>query len=646
MNNPAIVITAYNRPNGLSRLLKSVATAHYHTDNIPLIISIDKNDKDEVYEIADSFDWKFGEKKVIQNSEHLGLKEHFLRCGDLTSQYERIVLLEDDLIVSPWFYKYSTEAARFFCSDRSIAGISLYAYQIAENGFFPFYPHNDGSDVYFMQLPSSWGEIITVSSWESFRHWNEAHLHDFPKAVLPGYIQNWPEHSWKKWFAAYLISSNRYFVYPRLSYSTNYGDPGVNTDRKGLFQVPLLYADRENIYVNFSESASVYDSSFEIVPRVLKKLDSKFNAYDFGVDMHSTKSLDDLTQEFILSSRKCNHPLFSFGNDLPDPVQNVLSENQGEFYSFGKKADFEPSSRHVFDFYTNLTSITDIVMSQHISHFEFNQKYPKLFIGIVHDGHHQELEETLRSIYIQSYPISQLQIVIFNLSKQELKFNEKYKEVEVRVADDKDEFIESFSCSANSSNVEYFVTMRSGDVFHNHVFEAVNTIFKRYPDLHWLTGIETIRSETGYNVFYGNTAMRRWNQRIYERNLYKNSLRYIPPAATFWRKHLWNTAKADLNFVSLYNFYEDIWLGFFKSQKLYTCDVYFSSSPLYNTPKLRHSKNLIEYSLIEDTWINRLQEFFFINNFPYLRVYYKVKNSLAEVIRLDHEGQWYFQSDF
>src|SRR5687768_8098504 len=105
MNSPAIVITAYNRPEGLSRLLKSVADASYDSNNVTLVISIDKSDSNKVYELADSFEWKYGQKKVIKHNEHLGLKEHILRCGDLTDQYGSIILLEDDLIVSPWFYK-------------------------------------------------------------------------------------------------------------------------------------------------------------------------------------------------------------------------------------------------------------------------------------------------------------------------------------------------------------------------------------------------------------------------------------------------------------------------------------------------------------------------------------------------------------
>ena len=81
-------------------------------------------------------------------------------------------------------------------------------------------------------------------------------------------------------------------------------------------------------------------------------------------------------------------------------------------------------------------------------------------------------------------------------------------------------------------------------------------------------------------------------------------------------------------------------------QKLFTCDVYLSSVPIQHTLKPIRTNNLLNYSLVEDKIKNKLFEFFFINNIPYLRVYYKMKNDLPDVIRLEHETQWYFQSDF
>ena len=107
MENLAIVVIAFNRVNSLDRLLKSLNRLIVEREQkITLYISIDRDKNDskenkEVVECARNFKWKFGEKVVNFRNENMGLRKHILSCGDLTRKYENIIVLEDDLVVSP-----------------------------------------------------------------------------------------------------------------------------------------------------------------------------------------------------------------------------------------------------------------------------------------------------------------------------------------------------------------------------------------------------------------------------------------------------------------------------------------------------------------------------------------------------------------
>ena len=104
---PAIVVVAYNRDKALKRLLNSLESADYSGfSDITLVISIDKSDSTEVIETAEAFSWEQGEKRVITHPERLGLKKHILGLGDLTAEFGSIIMLEDDLFVSPLLYHY------------------------------------------------------------------------------------------------------------------------------------------------------------------------------------------------------------------------------------------------------------------------------------------------------------------------------------------------------------------------------------------------------------------------------------------------------------------------------------------------------------------------------------------------------------
>src|ERR1041384_3012577 len=158
---PTIVISAYNRPTALKRLLSSLAKAVFPKKNQTcLIISIDRGEDDayqQVVEIARAFEWAFGPKKVIEQQEHLGLVKHVFFCCGLTQKYDEVIYLEDDLIVSPAFYTYCTQAFNFYQADARIAAISLYSLWF--NGYTqqPFMPLEDGTDVFFLQMPYTQG---------------------------------------------------------------------------------------------------------------------------------------------------------------------------------------------------------------------------------------------------------------------------------------------------------------------------------------------------------------------------------------------------------------------------------------------------------------------------------------------------------
>ena len=138
--NIAIVVVAYNRPDALLQLLHSLNKVDYEGHSVPLIISIDYSGKDDTYRAAEAFEWSYGDKKIIRHSENLGLKKHVLSCGDLVKDYDAVIILEDDLLVSPSMYSYAWRAVEKYKDDENIAAISLYTKGWSETAYKPFTP--------------------------------------------------------------------------------------------------------------------------------------------------------------------------------------------------------------------------------------------------------------------------------------------------------------------------------------------------------------------------------------------------------------------------------------------------------------------------------------------------------------------------
>ena len=261
-----IIAVGYNRPNSMKQLLSSLCNALYYEHNVDLIISIDKSDRqDEVVNVANECSWDNGDKILRVFSEKQGLRRHILQCGNLTEIYDAVVVLEDDLIVSKYFFKYVIETVDFYKDDERIAGISLYLHKIHPGVRRPFEPVNNGYDAFIMQYAMSWGQCWTKKMWNSFKKWySENENIDLGKDnLLPDYIAKWNDQSWLKYYMRYIVETNKYFVYPYIGLSTNASDVGEhciipNND----YQISFLQGEKEYELPKFENSIK-YDVYFE-----------------------------------------------------------------------------------------------------------------------------------------------------------------------------------------------------------------------------------------------------------------------------------------------------------------------------------------------------------------------------------------------
>jgi hypothetical protein len=342
----AIVVVAYNRPRALARLLKSLARASYEGfDSIPLVISIDGGGVPEVTSVARQFEWQFGEKNLHTHDVNLGLKQHVLSAGDRILDYDGIIMLEEDLMVSPFFYQYGNRALAAYQNQEKIAGVSLYSYHYLDvNGFF-FRPLVAHGDPFLVKFPSSCGQAWTTGQWQAFRSWlssgREDDCADLDAKSLSN-VASWPASSWKKSFARYLIDSNNYIVYPGNSLTTNMGDAGHHWHHNTLlFQVPLQFAPVTYDFVDFSRAIS-YDQFFELESRSLEILGySGELAAGVEFDLYGQKPIGVLRKKMIVSSKRPKTSLRPFGLELLPQELNIIYEVEGDTFHFGESGDFD-----------------------------------------------------------------------------------------------------------------------------------------------------------------------------------------------------------------------------------------------------------------------------------------------------------------
>lgn len=344
----AIVVIGYNDEIRLERLFHSLNSAFYD-ENVDIIISIDYSENKLVRELVEGFSWKFGKKITRFFEKKQGLKKHILSCGDFLMEYDALIILEDDLIVSPCFYNYARNAVEYYKKDMRIAGISLYSPQWNYDANYPFEPQKNGKDTYFIQYAQSWGQIWLKEQWIEFKDWLNDHEDYFEgerKSYVPQNLYQWGKNSWLKYHIAYCMECDKFFVYPYDSYSTTFSEAGVHSKiTLTRFQVNLMIMEKkEFIFSDLSKDSVCYDTFLESV--LLKNYFERYESSNVCVDLNGKKRDFKCADKLISTQILDFEVLDEYALQLRPLEMNILMDLKGEgiwVYNLRRKKEFRES---------------------------------------------------------------------------------------------------------------------------------------------------------------------------------------------------------------------------------------------------------------------------------------------------------------
>lgn len=331
-----ISVVAYNRANSLSRLLQSLSYLVPISNPVDLAFSIDHSDSDEVLSVATNFKWDLGEKFIHFHKERLGLKRNVVYATSLVEKYDAVIVLEDDLYVSPQLLLFADCLLKNkFINDERIAGFGFYSHPYNEFANYPWKAIDDGFDNYYLKIPCSSGQMFTKKQWLTFlNYYNDFDASLFSSIDFPEIVHSWPnQSSWKKVFFSYLIAQNKYFFYSRHSYSTNMGEAGSHyTKSVDFLQSNLVWSQNEYVIpTNFSSidnCLSIYDQYNELetlkfVGNVIAGV--RWSEVEF--DLLGLKSIHSITKKYLISSKISNNPILKFGINMTPFELNILHKN-------------------------------------------------------------------------------------------------------------------------------------------------------------------------------------------------------------------------------------------------------------------------------------------------------------------------------
>ena len=163
-----IALFTYNRPNHTQKVLESLSYCR-RLDECSLYIFCDGPKNNEQLknvnasrQVVESFAGPL-QAKIIFRDENLGLA-HSIVSGvtELCGKYGRVIVIEDDLELSPSFIDFMLQALDRYQDDELVYQISGFMYPIKTP---------DMPDVFFLPVTTTWGWATWDRAWKKF-DWN------------------------------------------------------------------------------------------------------------------------------------------------------------------------------------------------------------------------------------------------------------------------------------------------------------------------------------------------------------------------------------------------------------------------------------------------------------------------------------------
>lgn len=244
-----IVLFTYNRKDYTERILSSINSVRGANES-ELFIYSDAPASDsasaDVIEVRNTIHNFIKEKSsfrkvtVVEAEKNKGLAKSIIEgVTDIISKYGKVIVLEDDLIVSTDFIEYMNAGLEYYSNNPKIWALSGYSFPMKALD-------NYRDDVYLAMRGSSWGWATWADRWTTV-DWEvkdyETIKYDWKKRLDFGrWGRDMPfmldanvyglNHSWAiRWcYSAY--KQQKYTVYPKISRIVNAGTDGSGTNFK------------------------------------------------------------------------------------------------------------------------------------------------------------------------------------------------------------------------------------------------------------------------------------------------------------------------------------------------------------------------------------------------------------------------------
>lgn len=254
-----IILFVYKRPEHTKKVLEALSKCE-QSKKTPLIIYSDGKKTNTSLKVKDKIEKtreiikRFKEEKknhflnieIHEATSNKGLAKSVQK--GITTQlnnYEKVIVLEDDIVPQKGFLKYMNEALDRYEDEENVWGISASAFPLQNEELV-------GEKTFFLPVNSSWGWATWKKTWDKidfsieniFQKFNqnsitekEYNFGDYYYYQILEAQKNKKIDSWATFFMANMFLEQGYFLFPKKSLvqNTGFDESGTHCTEEDLF---------------------------------------------------------------------------------------------------------------------------------------------------------------------------------------------------------------------------------------------------------------------------------------------------------------------------------------------------------------------------------------------------------------------------
>ena len=197
---------------------------------------------------------------------------------------------------------------------------------------------------------------------------------------------------------------------------------------------------------------------------------------------------------------------------------------------------------------------------------------PRISIVTVNYNGAEFLERTIKSVLDQRYPNLEYVIIDGGSTDGSVDIIRKYESQLLYWLSEPDTgMYDAIQKGFEKTSGDIMGWINSDDIYHPNAFFRIAEIFSDYPQINWLTGVPTAIDEKDNVMVPSFEDYPMWSKLRF----YSGDFKWIQQESTLWKRTLWTAAGSTLKTKLKYAGDFDLWLRFFRYEKLYIVPVLF-----------------------------------------------------------------------